>query len=113
MNGELAQIISLVTHGNLFLSGGNINLSVNSTFQHVSSVKFARYKSNQDKQGIEIASSVSDWLSLLRSNKVTRLWNIAFGWQRKDIPEHAADAFSGGVPRAIQADLHNGFELRV
>lgn len=111
MNGELAQIISLVTHGNLFLSGGNVDLSANSTFQYISSVKFARYKSNQDKQGIEIASSVSNWFSFLRSNKVTRLWNIAFGWQRQDIPEHAADAFSGGVPRAIQADLPNGFEL--
>jgi hypothetical protein len=111
MNGELAQIISLVTHGNLFLSGGNVDLSTNSAFQYVSSVKFVRYKSNQDKQGVEIASSVSDWLSFLCSNKVTRLWNIAFGWQRKDIPEHATDAFSGGVPRAIQADLPNGFEL--
>jgi hypothetical protein len=111
MNGELAQIVSLVTHGNSFLNGEDVDLSTNSTFQYVSSIKFARYKSNQDTQGVEIANSVSDWFSFLRSKKVTRLWNIAFGWQRQDIPEHAADAFSGGVPRAIQADLPKGFEL--
>jgi hypothetical protein len=114
MNGELSQIIALVAYGNLFLLGGetaNIDLSTNSTFEFVSSVKFARYKSNQDKEGEVIASSVSDWFPFLRSIKVTRLWNIAFGWQRQDIPEHMAEAFSGGVPRAIQADLPNGFEL--
>lgn len=111
MNGELAQIISLVAHGNLLLHGGEVDLSENSTFQYVSSVKFARYKSNQDKQGVEVATSVSDWLAFLRSIKTTRLWNIAFAWQRKDIPEHVAVSFSGGVPTAIQADLPNGFEL--
>jgi hypothetical protein len=111
MNGELAQIIALVGYGNLFLSGGDVDLSSNSTFQYVSAVKFARYKTNQDKQGIEVASNVSDWFSFLRSKQVTHLWNIAFGWQRQDIPEHSADTFSGGVPRAIQADLPKGFEL--
>lgn len=111
MNGELAQIIALVGYGNLFLSGGSVDLSSNSTFQYVSAIKFARYKTNQDKQGVEVASSVSDWLSFLRSIKATRLWNIAFAWQRQDIPEHIAISFSGGVPMAIQADLPNGFEL--
>jgi len=111
MNGELAQIISLVAYGNLFLSGGNVDLSTNSTFQYVSSVKFARYESNQDKQGVEVASSVSGWFSFLRDIKASRLWNIAFAWQRQDIPEHVAAAFSGGVPTAIQAELPNGFEL--
>jgi hypothetical protein len=114
MNGELAQIVSLVAHGNLFLHGGEIakiDLSTNSTFQYVSSVIFARYKSNRDTQGLEIANTVSDWFAFLHSTKVTRLWNIAFGWERRDIPEHAAAAFSGGVPKAIQADLPNGFEL--
>jgi hypothetical protein len=114
MNGELAQIITLVAHGNLFLHGGEtekIDFSGNSTFQYVSSIKFARYRSNQDKEGVVIANSVSDWFDFLRSIKVTRLWNIAFGWQRQDILEHVADAFASGVPRAIQADSPNGFEL--
>jgi hypothetical protein len=111
MNNELAQIVSLVAHGNSFLNGEDVDLSTNSTFQYVSSIKFASYKSNQDTQGVEVANSVSDWFSFLRSKKVTRLWNIGFAWQRQDIPEHAANAFSGGVPRAIQADLPKGFEL--
>ena len=111
MNGELAQIISLVAHGNLFLLGEDVDLSANSTFQYVSSVKFARYKSSQDTHDIEVANSVSEWFAFLRSNKSTRLWNIAFAWRRQDIPEHMAVAFSSGVPTAIQADLPNGFEL--
>jgi hypothetical protein len=114
MNGELVEIIALVAHGNLFLHGGEtatINLSANSTFNFVSSTIFARYKSNQDTQGSMVANSVTDWFDFLRSIKVTRLWNVAFAWQRQDIPEYVADAFSGGVPRAIQADLPDGFEL--
>jgi len=114
MNGELAQLISLVAHGNLFLHDGEtaiVDLSANSTFQYVSSIKFARYKSNKDTQGLSVANSIFDWLTFLRSIKVTHLWNIAFAWQRQDITEHVAEAFSGGVPRAIQADLPKGFEL--
>lgn len=114
MNGELAQLIALVAHGNLFLHGSNstnVDLSANSTFQYVSSTKFARYKSNKDKSGLEVANSVSDWFDFLRSTKATRLWNIAFAWHQQGLPEHAAVAFSGGVPTAIQADLPNGFEL--
>lgn len=111
MNAQLAQIISLVAYGNLFLSGGEVDLSTNSSFSYVSTVKFARYKSNQDSQGVEIAGSVSDWFTFLASNKATRLWNIAFAWQQQDVPEHEAVAFSGGVPTAIQADLPDGFEL--
>ena len=111
MNGEWAQIISLVAHGNLFLNGASVDLSANSTFQYVASVKFARYKSNQDKQGLEVANSVSNWFSFLRSVKATRLWNIAFAWQRQDLPEYVAVAFSGAAPTAIQVDLPNGFEL--
>jgi hypothetical protein len=111
MNGELAQIVALVAHGNSFLNGEDVDLSTNSTFQYVSSIKFARYKSKQDMQGVEVANSVSDWFSFLRLNKVTRLWNIAFAWQRQGIPEHIANALSGGVSRAIQADLPKNFEL--
>jgi hypothetical protein len=114
MNGELAQIISLVAHGNSFLHSPDaamVDFSTNSTLRYVSSIKFARYKSNKDILGLEIANSVSNWFAFLRSIKVTRLWNIAFGWQRQDIPEHIAVSFSGGVPAAIQADLPDGFEL--
>ena len=111
MNGALAQIISLVAHGNLFLSGGSVDLEANSTFRYDASVKFIRFKSNQDTEGVEVADSVSNWLSFLRSIKATRLWNIAFEWQKQDCPEYVAAAFANGAPNAIQADLPKGFEI--
>ncbi|PKO19091.1 MAG: hypothetical protein CVU39_00640 [Chloroflexi bacterium HGW-Chloroflexi-10] len=114
MNAELAQIITLVAHGNLFLRSGKTtaaDLSSNPAFQYVSAVKFARYQNKQEAQGKEAAGSVSEWFAFLRLAGVTRLWQIAFQWERKDIPEHVAAGFAGGVPNAIQADLPNGFEL--
>jgi len=111
MNGELAQIIGLVAHGNYYLNGGAVDFSSNSTFQFVSEVKFVRYKSVIHKEGTEVARSVQDWFAFLRSIKVSRLWNIEFNWDRQDLAEHIAVSFSGGVPRAIQADLPRGYEL--
>ncbi len=111
MNGKVAQIVALAAHGNLFLSGKDVDLSTNSTLQYISSIKFVRYKSSQDTQGVEVANSVSEWFSFLRSAKATRLWYIDFYHQRQDIPAHIASAFSGGVSVAIQADLPEGFEL--
>ena len=111
MNGEVAQIVALVAHGNLFLSGKDVDLSTNSTLQYISSIKFVRYKSNQDTRGVEVAGSVSEWFAFLRSAEATRLWFVDFYHQRQDIPTHIASAFSGGVSRAIQVDLPEGFEL--
>jgi hypothetical protein len=111
MNGELAQIICLVAYGNYYLSGGTIDFSSNSTFQFVSEVKFVQYKSKFHAAGNEVARSVEDWFAFLRSQKVSRLWNIEFNWDRKDLAEHIAVSFSGGVPRAIQADIPKEFEL--
>ena len=111
MNGELAQIIGLVAHGNYYLNGGAVDFSSNSTFQFVSEVKFVRYRSIIHKEGTEVARSVQDWFAFLRSIKVSRLWNIEFNWDQQDLAEHIAVSFSGGVPRAIQADLPRGYEL--
>jgi hypothetical protein len=111
MNGELAQIIALVAYGNYYLNGGLIDFTTNSTFQFVSEVKFAQYKSKFHNAGNEVARSVEDWFAFLRSQKVSRLWNIEFNWDRQDLAEHIVVSFSGGVPRAIQADLPGGFEL--
>lgn len=112
MNGKLAQIVALVAHGNLFLSGKDVDLSTNSTLQYISSIKFVRYKSSQDTQGVEVANTVSEWFSFLRSAKATRLWHIDFSSrQRQDIPAYIASAFVGGIQNAIQADLPEGFEL--
>ena len=112
MNGAVAQIVALVAYGNLFLSGKDVDLSTNSTLQYISSIKFVRYKSSQDTQGVEVADSVSEWFSFLRSANATRLWHIDFSSrQRQDIPAYIASAFVGGIQNAIQADLPEGFEL--
>jgi len=114
MNGELAQVIALVAHGNYFLDHAEISmvdLSGNSTFQYVNEVKFVRYKSILDKKGVLAAGNVVDWFDALRKNHAKRLWNIGFAWDRADMAEHIAVAFSGGVPIAIQVDLPGGFEL--
>lgn len=114
MNGELAQVIALVAHGNVFLNhaeNAKIDFSTNSTFQYVNDVMFVRYKSTRDQHGVEVASSIADWFDYLRSKQAIRLWNIGFGWDRTDLAEHIAVAFSGGVPIAIQVDFPDGFEL--
>jgi hypothetical protein len=114
MNGELAQLIALVAHGNLCLNDGITSPSAlieNSTFQFVSSVKFCRYKTRNDVAGVEVAGDLKTWFELLRSDKVSRLWNVAFAWDRSDMPEHVAIAFSGAVPMAVQTDLPDGYEL--
>lgn len=116
MNGELAQVVALVAHGNVFL-GGDTNsaapdlLRTNSTFRHVSSVKFARYRDRGERSGTEVAADVPAWFRILREAGVRRLWHVAFGWERRDAPEHQMAGFAGAVPVAIQGDLREAFEL--
>lgn len=114
MNGEWAQIIALVAHGNFFLDHqeiSRIDFAGNSTLQFVNEVTFVRYKSTLDPKGAYVAGNVLDWFDVLRDKKVKRLWNIGFAWDRQDMAEHIAAAFSGGTPIAVQTDLPKGYEL--
>ena len=114
MNGELAQLIALVAHGNYFLTHPEIHtldLSTNSTFNFVNSLCFALYKNKSETKGTEIASSVADWFTILRQQGVKRLWNIGFQWDHANIAEHIAVAFSGGVPIAVESDSTQDFVL--
>lgn len=111
MNTELAQIVSLVAYGNRYLYGESEEAPQNSTFNFVSGVKFARYKNARETNGVEVAGSVAEWFAWLREQKATRLWNIAFSWDRQDMPEYRMAGFAGGIPRAIQADMPDSFEL--
>jgi len=115
MNGELAQVVALVSHGNVFLhdpaAPAPKAISGNSTFRYVESVDFARYEHREQKAGTRVAATVEDWFAFLRAVGTERLWNIGFAWDDKDHPEHRAVAFAGGVPTAIQADLPAGYEL--
>ena len=70
MNGELAQIIFLVSYGNAYLSKGaaqEVDVASNSTFKYLSSLSFSRYKSDQFTDGELVAKSVAEWFAFLRS----------------------------------------------
>lgn len=111
MDGELAQIVALVSYGNCHLNAGQVDLSNNSTFQFVSSLMFVRHRNRWDTHGVEVAYNAQEWLAHLKSVRTTRLWNVSLERKQDDIPEHVAVAFTGGVPMAIQADLPRGFEI--
>lgn len=115
LNGELVQVIALVSYGNWYLTYGHDRpvpdlLNTNSTFQYVSSVYFAHYKDKHQTQGETVAADLTEWFRLLRSIGVSRLWNIAFAWNDSERPEYQQAGFAGAVPRAIQADLPAGYE---
>jgi len=114
MNGEWAQVIALVAHGNYFLKHKEIpgiDLSSNSTFQYANAVTFRHYKNTQDVNPVAVAGNVNDWFDYLRVSKIKRLWFIGFSWDRTDLAEHIAVSFAGGTPIAIQTDFTDGYEL--
>lgn len=116
MNGELAQAVALVAHGNLFLARGADAdapdlLRTNSTFRYVSSVTFARYRSRDERSGTLAAADVPAWFRFLRADGVRRLWHVAFAWERRDAREYQMAGFAGAVPVAIQGDAAGAFEL--
>ncbi len=78
MNGELAQNIALIAHGNVFLSGlGSLEeLTVtNSTFQYVYAVEFVRIATRLifRRQETVIAAGTADWFQQLKREGVNRL----------------------------------------
>lgn len=111
MDGELAQVIALVAHGNEYLHAGQVDLSNHSAFRFVSQLVFIHPRNRWDRNGVEVAKSAQGWLAYLKSVKTTRLWNVGLAQKQADIPEHVAVAFAGGALRAIQADLPGGYEI--
>ena len=51
MHGELARSITSLAHGNLFLHGGQVDLSSNPAFQHVGALMFVRCRNKDAPQG--------------------------------------------------------------
>jgi len=79
VNGELAQIICLATHGSVWLADATRAAppaldQENSTFQYVGSLQF-RFRDGQ--AGPESrAGTVADWLLQLRQRQAERLWLV-------------------------------------
>jgi hypothetical protein len=107
MNDELAQLVALTSHGNVYLTDRRSGsppdlLGSNSAFVCVRSVTFV------DENNSVKASTPAQWLSGLRRAETKRLRLADLG-PRGELPAHIAESFSGGVHRGIQVD-HEGSE---
>ena len=79
MNGDLAQAVALVAHGNAALTSGEDPPAMeesNSTFQYVRSVAF---EVERRSRGTARVPSVDDWMRELRRASIGRLSLIAGG----------------------------------
>jgi hypothetical protein len=81
VNGELAQAVALVAHGNLWLSGtrrASVDIAHfearNSTFQYVRSITF---ETRKRRNGTGLATSVVDWLDAVQVARIRRLSLLA------------------------------------
>ena len=95
MNSEVAQGIALVAHGNLFLQDEDTTppelFHTNSTFESIYALKFARYALREQQQGIEVATSVAEWFTFLRTLGARRL--------RRHLP---------GIPTSMKSSGRHG-----
>jgi hypothetical protein len=103
MTGTLAQLISLVSHGNDFLDSGAMPESFypeSSVFQFCNGVKFVTFRKklfSSEFKEVEIADDPYKWFKLLKKEKCKRL--RVFYERSKDQtmgPDHKLAGFVGG-----------------
>jgi hypothetical protein len=100
MNGELAQIASLVAHAKVALeSRGAFALPdlAHSTFRFVHSLAFERETRSLlwRRRTEEIGTSVADWFRHLTGAGVTAI-GLAVWSSHRELPDHVTAGFSGG-----------------
>lgn len=106
MNGELAQLVFLTSHGNAALTGvlpSDAAARTGPAFSHVRSVRFV------DDAGHFTADDPLEWFDMLRANQAKRLWLKHLGTYT-GAPAHTAEAFSGGVARSITVNYRDRAE---
>jgi hypothetical protein len=98
MNGELAQIIAIATHGSMWLRDRrsvdlNAFVAGNSTFQYVAHMNF------------DGAGALPEWLAARADDGVERLWlaHAPLAADGGPLSPHLAAAFAGGGSGAILA----------
>jgi hypothetical protein len=141
MNGELAQVIALVSHGNQFLSGAwkapPELFPQNSTFRYVSDLSFKRKSTKLAifRREETVATDTSAWFESLKragtkrlglafcnyARRVSQIISPTFGQsgggetlffsRSKSVPQHVAAAFAGGGDWVIEAESDNRTEL--
>jgi hypothetical protein len=96
VNGELAEVICLATHGTAWLAGGQTEApdleQSNSTFQFVGEVSFRLPKRSRLARD-ERAASVRDWLERRRSAGIERLYLVIPGIPSA-VDQHSLAAFA-------------------
>ncbi len=116
MQGQLANLISLIAYGNSYLAFADED-ALSRAEEHfgVSYIYpdflFERHLSGADNPGTVVAASPDAWFRWLREMGAERLSYIAFAWNGERTPglsEAAAAGFSGGTPMAIQAEMPGG-----
>jgi hypothetical protein len=116
MNGELAQIVALITYGNKFLSASQSNapelFPSNSTFQYVSDVAFKREtpKLGSARKQEVIASDTRTWFAGLRTAGNKKL-GLALVQIHQELPQHIAVPFAGSSDWVIRATSGKATEV--
>lgn len=114
MNGEIAQFVALVCHGNAFLAGSAVPdlLNSNSTFQFCESVKFLEFTKTPlvGTRENEMAANPNQWFSALLQRSVAGLRLSRAPGNEPLLPERISSAFAGGGGVwTIEAAKRNGF----
>ena len=109
MNGELAQIVALITHGNEYLSSPRKDtlelFPSHSTFQYVSEVSFQKKKSLDEAPGKPeiLANDTRSWFSHLGTDGIRYLKLDLLNLQHLP-PPYATSLFTAGGAWVIQTD---------
>lgn len=115
MNGDLAQRIALVTHGNAALASSvEDQIDDNSTLQHVRTITFAFTPRRRLARSITNVGRVSDWFEQLAARGVRRLELDCIGRAtagKEPLPEHIAAGFAGGERSPIVARRDRSTEV--
>jgi hypothetical protein len=113
VNGEIAQMVALVCHGNAFLRGNDVPdfFPANSTCKFCECIKFVEFKKIPfiDLREQELASNPNKWLAILRGREVLGLRLSQTPRNDPNISDRMSAGFvGGGGVWSIEAVKKNG-----
>ncbi len=113
MNGQLAELICLATHGTRWLAQ-QLPVPVgferaNSTFQFVASTEFVLGETGRLGQP-ERASTVADWVANCRAAGASRIWLFSFGLPSR-VDEHARAGFTSNGQWGLALQTPEGAQV--
>jgi hypothetical protein len=108
MVGDLAQIVSLTSYGNLLLTDGSSSSAKGTLNEHCLSgfVRFMEFL----REGIVVADHPSDWILHLSNRNAHRIRMMVFKGG-SELPDHIAASFANGIASGLQIDFENNAEL--